>query len=35
MSKVKVNEQQPHRVTITARNQIKIVKQADTVKIVR
>ncbi len=35
MSKVKVHEKQPHRVTPTARNKIKVVKQADAVKIVR
>ena len=35
MSKVKVYEKQPHKVTTTAKNQIKVVKQADSVKIVR
>ena len=35
MSKVKVHEKQPHKVTPTERNKIKVVKQANLVKIVR
>ena len=35
MTQVKVYDQQPHKVTPTGQNAIKVVKQSDKVKVVR
>jgi len=35
MTKIKVYDQQPHKVTPTGQNQIKVVKQPNQVKVVR
>lgn len=35
MTKVKVTDQQPHKVTPTGQNQIKVVKQTDQVRVIR
>tara|TARA_Y100000034_G_C6840781_1_gene380366 strand:+ start:565 stop:672 length:108 start_codon:yes stop_codon:yes gene_type:complete len=35
MTKVKINDQQPHKVTPTGQGQIKVVKQTDQVRIIR
>jgi len=35
MTKVKVYDQKPHKITITGRNQIKVIKQPNQVRVVR
>jgi len=35
MTHVKINDQQPHKVTPTGQGQIKVVKQPDQVRVVR